>query len=112
MLAATEYANRYTKPRIYENHWIDNHNTRIPWLNFLTAQPIPEETDVIDSPKRSPTISECSSSSIDEYNIILDVERPSSNNEELKFAQIKEDEHHVEYEQVAEPMIIEVKINR
>jgi len=113
MLAAMEYANRYTKPRIYENHWIDNHSIRIPWLNFLIAQPIPEETDIIDPPKRIRTISDCSSSSsIDEYNIVHDFQRPSSTNEELNFAQIKEDEHRVEYDQLAESLIIEVIINR
>jgi hypothetical protein len=111
MLAATDYANRYTKPRIYENYSIDNHSIRVPWLNFLATQPIPEETDVIDCPKRIPTISDCSSSSIDEYNIVLDVERPSSIDKELNFAQIIENEHNVEYEQLAEPIIIEVKIN-
>jgi len=111
MLAAAEYTNCCTKPKIYENDWINNHRRRISWLNFLTVQPIPEETDVIDCPKRIPTISDCSSSSIDEYNIILDIERPSSIDKELNFAQIKENQHHVEYEQLAEPIIIEVKIN-
>jgi hypothetical protein len=116
MLATAAYSNRYTKSRIYENNWIDNHSIRIPWLNFLTAQSIPEETDVIDCPKRIDSDSDCSSSSIEDFYVVLEVQRPRSIDEtksiiekKLNFAQINEDKHHVEYEQLAQSMVIEVK---
>ncbi len=112
MLAAAEYTNCCTKPKIYENDWINNHRRRISWLNFLTVQPIPEETDVIDCPKHIRNNSDSSSSSIEDCYIVLEVQRPRLTDEQLNFAQINEDKHNVEYEQFAEPIIIEVKINR
>jgi len=108
MLATAHCSNRYTKPRMYENEWIDNHSIRVPWLNFLTAQPIPEETDVYDYPKHIRSDSDCSSSSIEDCYIVLEVPKPRSIEEHLSFGQINEDEHHVEYEQLASSMIIEV----
>jgi hypothetical protein len=80
------------------NQWMDNHSIRIPWLNSLTSQSIPEETD---------SISDCSLSSMDDCYIILNDQHSRSINEEkLNFADINEDEYQMESIQ---PLIIEVK---
>jgi hypothetical protein len=108
MLAAAACSNHYAGQIKYENEWIDNHTVKIPWLNYLTAQSIPEETD-----------SDCSSSSGEDCYVVLEIQRPRqvdhstdtvAEEEEVEFcfAQINEDNHHVEYEQFAEPMLIEV----
>lgn len=95
----------------YGNGWIDNHRNRVPWLNHLIAQPIPEEPDVIDCPIRIHADCDCSSSSsIEEFYTILEIQQPHLINQQLNFAQINENVHYVEYDQLAESMIIEVKI--
>jgi hypothetical protein len=112
MLATTEYENRFAKSRIYENSWTDHHCIRIPWRNFLTAQSIPEETDVIDCPKRNHTDSDSSLSSTEDCYVVLEVQQPPSIiiEPKLNFAQINEDQHNIEHGQLAQSMIIEVKI--
>ena len=82
-------------------------------MNFLTAQTIPEETDVMECSKRIRTDSLASSSSsstlsIEDYYVVLDAERPHSINQQLNFAQIIEDEHRIEYEQCVQSIIIKV----
>lgn len=117
MLTTASCSNRYKKSKIYENEWIDNHSIRIPWLNFLTAQPIPEETDVCDYPKNNRCDSDCSSSSIEDCYIVLEIQKSRSIDEtatsmieeDLNFAQINEDDEHlVEYEQLALSITTEV----
>ncbi len=110
MLTSTKYINRSIESRMYDKHCMDNHSIRIPWLNYLTAQSIPEETDLMnDCSKRHHTDSGCSSTSSENSYVVLEVQRRRSmlNELELNF----EDEHHVEYDQLAQPMIIEVNIN-
>ena len=79
---------------------IDHHSIRTTsWLNYLTAQSIPEETDSID---------DCSVSSMeDSYIILNDQQSLSVNEKELHYAEINED--HVEYDQFTQSMILEVK---
>ncbi len=75
------------------------HSIRTSWLNYLTAQSIPEETDSID---------DCSLSSMeDSYIILNDQQSHSVNKKELNYAEINED--HVEYDQFTRSMILEVK---
>lgn len=118
MLAATstKYGNCSNKSTIYEQqNWIDIHKTQVPWLNFLISQSIPEETDTIDSPNRIRNYSDSSSSSlssttsIEESYIVLEVQRPRPIEKPLNFAQIKEDIHRVEHEQMTKPIITKVK---
>ncbi|CAF3648972.1 unnamed protein product [Rotaria socialis] len=112
MLATAHTPNHYIHPRIYENQWIDNQSSR---LNFLTIQTIPEEPDIFDCQKSYHTDSECSSLSTEDLYVVLEVQRPRPTNEPinkiekpLSFAQIIDDEHHVEYNQLVEPLVLEI----
>ena len=81
MLAAADHAARYTEQTIYESEWTENMPTGISWLNLLTSQPIPEETDGIDSPcvsSRHRSGSDCSSSSAESCYVVLEIQRPRS----------------------------------
>ncbi|CAF0885887.1 unnamed protein product [Rotaria sp. Silwood1] len=116
MLATAHHSNRYTKSRIYENEWIDNSNKRISWLNYFTIQTIPEETDNIDCPIRNYSDSDSSSlSSMEDCYVVFEVQRPRSTTEtrsiiekQLNFAQIIDDKHHTEYNQIAQSIINEI----
>ena len=107
MLALTEYAYHQTESYMAES---DDHRIRIPWLNFLTAQSIPEETDNFDYSKRQHTDSGCSTSSSEDLYVVLEVQRPKSimTEQQLNF----EDVHYIEFDQTARSMIIEVRIKR
>ncbi|CAF2146418.1 unnamed protein product [Rotaria magnacalcarata] len=112
MLATAHSPNHYIRPRIYENQWIDNQNSS---LNFLTIQTIPEEPDIFDCQKSCRTDSECSSSSTEDLYVVLEVQRPRPPNEpinkiekQLSFSQIIDDQCHVEYNQLVQPLLIEI----
>jgi hypothetical protein len=138
MLATADCASLYSEQIIYESEWTENLPTGISWLNLLTSQSIPEETDGIDRPRtpgRNNSESNCSSSSIESCYVVLEIQRPRSADEtsskveeeeeeeemeeeeeeemeeeieELNFAQVKHDDHNVHYEQIAVSMTTEV----
>jgi hypothetical protein len=132
MLATADCTNRYTEQIVYDTEWTESTPNGISWLNLLTAQPIPEEIDGMDipeSPVQSDRESNCSTSSVESCYVVLEIQRPRSNDEtsskveqeeeeeeeveeveieELHFAQIKCDEHIVQYEQFAVSMTTEV----
>ncbi|CAF1315765.1 unnamed protein product [Adineta steineri] len=112
MLATSHCTDRYNKPRIYEDYSTDIHNNKISWLNFLTAQPIPEETEMSDY-----SDSESSISSTEDSYIVLEVRKPRSIDKttniienKLHFAQINIDEHIVKYDQIAKPITTRVPL--
>ncbi|CAF0962158.1 unnamed protein product [Adineta steineri] len=112
MLATSYCTDRYNKPRIYEDYSTDIHNNKISWLNFLTAQPIPEETEMSDY-----SDSESSISSTEDSYIVLEVRKPRSIDKttdiignKLHFAQISIDEHIVKYDQIAKPITTRVPL--
>lgn len=97
MLAASRCP---TKSKLNQQYWIDQHNFQIPWLNFLTSQSIPEETDSSEYSRSHRTESESSSSSEESY-IILEITQPDKH-QQLNYAEI------IDYEQCVQPLIIEV----
>lgn len=113
MLAAADHAARYTEQTIYESEWTENMPTGISWLNLLTSQPIPEETDGIDSPcvsSRHRSGSGCSSSSAESCYVVLEIQRPRSaddttskvEEESVNQQEEKEDEDEEEIHEVIE----------
>jgi len=134
MIATTDCTNHYSEQITYETEWTENIPTGISWLNLLTAQSIPEETDLIDSPcppERTRSESNCSSTSVESSYVVLEIQRPRSTDgtssthgeeeeeeeeeeeieeeiEELNFAQMKHDNHNVDLEQLAVSMTTEV----
>ena len=130
MLATADSTNHYTEQIAYDSEWIENTPTGISWLSLLTAQPIPEETDGIESSytsARHNSESNCSSSSIESCYVVLEIQRPRSitetpikvddeeeeeeieeEMEELHFAQTKMYPQNIEYEQLAISMTTEV----
>jgi hypothetical protein len=133
MLAATDCANHYSEQIIYESEWTENIPRGVSWLNLLTAESIPEETDVIESPCSPPrkhSESNCSSASVESCYVVLEIQRPRSTDgtsskqegeeeeeeeeeieeeiEELNFAQMRHDNHKVNLEQLAVSMTTEV----
>jgi len=101
MLATTDCTNHYTEQIIYESDWTENIPAGVSWLNLLTAQPIPEETDGIDSPctpVRNNSESNCSSSSVESCYVVLEIQRPRSVDE----IPSKVDEEEVEQEEEEE----------
>ena len=78
MLAAADHAARYTEQNVYDCEWTENAPTGISWLNLLTSQSIPEETDGIDSSCASSRHqSNCSSSSsVESCYVVLEIQRP------------------------------------
>jgi hypothetical protein len=135
MLATADCTNCYTDQTIYDSEWIENTPNGISWLNLLTAQSIPEETDGMDSlptPVRSNSERTYSSSSAESCYVVLEIQRPRSVNEtpnkveqdedeeeieeeeeeveieELHFAQTKIDEHNMDNEQLAVSLTTEV----
>ncbi|CAF2520196.1 unnamed protein product [Rotaria sp. Silwood2] len=116
MLATAHDSNRYTKPNTYDHEWIDNDNKRISWMNYFTIQTIPEETDITDCPIRNYSDSDSSSlSSTEDSYVVFEVQRPRSVVEtktiiekQLNFAQINDDKHHIEYDQITQSLIIEI----
>ncbi|CAF1351010.1 unnamed protein product [Rotaria sordida] len=126
MLATAHGSNRYTKSRMFENKWMDNdNNKRISWLNYVTIQTIPEETDTIDCPIRNyndsdsdnDSFSSSLSSSMEDCYVVFEVQRSRSIDEtkdiieeQLNFAQINDDEHHIEYDQMAQLILIEMPL--
>jgi len=139
MLATADCTNHFTEQIIYESEWTENIPNGVSWLNLLTAQPIPEETDGIDSPctpERNNSGSNCSSTSVESCYVVLEIQRPRSIDEtpskgdeddddeeeeeeemeeeieELNFAQMKHDNHSVNYEQRTVPMTIEVNLTK
>ena len=126
----------YSDQTIYETEWTESIPTGISWLSLLTAQSIPEETeggaDSSCSPVRLHTESSCSTSSVDSCYVVLEIQRPRPADEaegkteqaieddddeeemqeeieELHFAQTQMYTHHIEPEQLAIPMSIEVR---
>ena len=89
---------------------MDNHHVRIPWLNFLTAQAIPEETDGSDYSKYQHDDSGCSSSSEEDSYVVLEVQRPRviDREQDLQFADVQ----HMKYNEVVQPLVIEVSPDR
>jgi hypothetical protein len=136
MLATADCTNHYAGQIIYESEWTENIPAGVPWLNLLTAEPIPEEIDDSDTPcssVRNNSASNCSSSSTESCYVVLEIQRPRSTDitsskvdddeeeeeeveeieeeiEELNFAQIKYDDHNVNYEQFAISMTTEVNL--
>ena len=135
MLAASECTNRYPEQVIYESEWMENIPKGVSWMNLLTAESIPEETDVIESPcspERQRAVSNCSSTSVESCYVVLEIQLPRSSDdtsskqedeeeeeeeeveeieeeiEELNFAQMKHDEHKIDLEQLAVSMTTEV----
>ncbi|UJR10205.1 hypothetical protein I4U23_014420 [Adineta vaga] len=105
MLTTAHYTNRHRKSQMNQQYWIDYHNIQIPWLNFLTSQSIPEETDTSECFQQYRTNSESSLSSDEECYIVLEVPKPRLNNEinqQLNYAQINE------YEQCVQSEIIDI----
>ena len=98
MLAASHYP---VKSKLHQQYWIDQHSIQIPWLNFLTSQSIPEETDSSECSRSHRTESESSSSSEESY-IILEITQPDKSRQ-LNYAEI------IEYKQCVQPLIIEVQ---
>ncbi|CAF1281559.1 unnamed protein product [Adineta ricciae] len=88
------------KPKLNQQYWIDQHSIQIPWLNFLTSQSIPEETDSSEYSRSHRTESESSSSSEESY-IILEITQPDKS-QQLNYAEI------IEYKQCVQPLIIEI----
>lgn len=88
---------------------MDEHQIRIPWLNFLTAQAIPEETDGSEYSKYQHDDSGCSSSEEEDSYVVLEVQRPRVINREddLQFADVQ----HMKYNEVVQPLVIEVSID-
>lgn len=117
MLDTIPNSTRYIKPKLYDDQWIDYQHNQISWLNCMTIQTIPEEPDIIECSRRCHTDSDCSSSSSDDFYVVLEVQRPRSTeptidiiDQQLTFAQINHDEHHIEYDQLAHAFSIEVKL--
>ena len=138
MLATAEHTSHYGEQMVYESEWTENIPTGISWLNLLTAQSIPEETDAAEcssTPLRTRGESDCSSSSAESCYVVLEIQRPRSTDaapskadvieneadedeeeeemmeeeiEELNFAQPNQDGHRVEYDQSAIVMNIDV----
>lgn len=130
MLATADPTNVY-----HQTEW----NETLPmsglsWLNVLTAESIPEETDGNDSAcsaTRQRQESDCSSSSMESCYVVLEIQRPRTADEistkveqsteeeeeeeikeeveELHFAQVQLDHHNVELEQIANDIEIEVR---
>ncbi|CAF0844178.1 unnamed protein product [Adineta ricciae] len=97
MLTTSHYP---AKSKLSQQYWIDQHSIQIPWLNFLTSQSIPEETDSSDYSRSHRTESESSSSSEESY-IILEITQPDKN-QQLNYAEI------IECKQCVQPLIIEI----
>lgn len=137
MLAAADCASHYPEQIIYESSWADTTPNGISWLNLLTAEPIPEETEVTDishTPVRHNSASSCSSSSIGSCYVVLEIQRPRSltetsstvgkddeedgeeemeeEMEELHFAQACTNEPEIDCDQLAVSLTIEVKLVR
>ena len=89
MLAAAaattaDCTNQYSEHIVYESEWTESIPIGISWLNLLTAEPIPEETDAVDilhSPERTRSESNCSSSSVESCYVVLEIQRPRSTDE-------------------------------
>ena len=134
MLATADCTNHYTDQTVYESEWTENLPSGISWLNLLTAQPIPEETDGLDSPRtperNNSESNSSSSSSVESCYVVLEIQRPrsvdisSTSNksdeeeeeevveeiEELHFAQIVTIDHNVDYDQLAASMVTAVNL--
>ena len=133
LAAAADCANHYPEQIIYESNWTDTTPNGISWLNLLTAEPIPEETEVTDishTPVRHNSASSCSSSSIGSCYVVLEIQRPRSltetsstvgkddeedgeeemeeEMEELHFAQACTNEQEIDCDQLAVSLTIEV----
>lgn len=137
MLATADCTNHYSEQIVYESEWTESIPIGISWLNLLTAQPIPEETDAVDvprSPERVDSESDCSSSSVESCYVVLEIQRPRSVDdisskheddevnveeeeeeeeieeeiEELNFAQMNHIDHNVHPDQLTVSMTIEV----
>lgn len=83
MLAA-DHTSLYTEQIHYETEWTEDIPRGISWLNLLTAQPIPEETDIVESPQspeRHHSESSCSSASVESCYVVLEIQRPRSGDE-------------------------------
>lgn len=108
MLATTDCTSHYSEQIVYNSEWTETTPAGVSWLNLLTAQPIPEETDDIDSPcnsVRNNSGSNCSSSSAESCYVVLEIQRPRSvnetpgkidNEEEEAAAEEEEEEEEVE----------------
>ena len=113
MLATADCINCYTDQTIYDSEWIENTTNGISWLNLLTAQPIPEETDGMDSPPtpvRSNSERSSSSSSVESCYVVLEIQRPRSVNEtpnKVEQEEGDEDEDEEEIEEEEEEIEIE-----
>ena len=136
MLATADCTNHYSEQIVYESEWTESIPIGISWLNLLTAQSIPEETDAVDlprSPQRVDSESNCSSSSVESCYVVLEIQRPRSADdisskheddevnveeeeeeeieeeiEELNFAQMNHIDHNVRPNQLTISMTIEV----
>ena len=81
MLATADHTGHYGEQMAYDSEWTDNIPTGISWLNLLTAQSIPEETDAAERPStplRTRDQSDCSSSSAESCYVVLEIQRPRS----------------------------------
>jgi hypothetical protein len=109
MLAASEYTNRYPEQVIYESEWMDSIPKGASWMNLLTAETIPEETDVIESPclpERKRIVSNCSSTSVESCYVVLEIQLPRSS-DDISSKQEDEDEEEDEEEEEEEEEIEE-----
>ncbi|CAF0868819.1 unnamed protein product [Rotaria sp. Silwood1] len=103
MFATADCTNHYPEQTIYDSEWTENTRTGISWLNLLTSQPIPEETDSIHdtcTPVQSNRQSSCSSSSVESCYVVLEIQRRRSVDETPN--QIKQDQEEVQDEELTE----------
>ncbi|CAM4890039.1 unnamed protein product [Rotaria socialis] len=78
---AADCTNSYIEQTVYDSEWTEHTPTGTSWLNLLTSQPIPEETDSFDgacTSMRSRNQTDCSSSSIESCYVILEIQRQRS----------------------------------
>lgn len=116
LAAAADHTSLYTEQVHYEAEWTEDIPAGISWLNLLTAQPIPEETDIIDSPQspeRHHSASSCSSTSVESCYVVLEIQRPRSGDEasskiddEIEQSVVNDDDE--EEEEIVEEVVEEL----
>ncbi|CAF2146485.1 unnamed protein product [Rotaria magnacalcarata] len=108
---AADCTNSYIEQTVYDSEWTEHTPTGTSWLNLLTSQPIPEETDSFDgacTSMRSRNQTDCSSSSIESCYVVLEIQRQRSlddipnKTEDTAEVAVEEEEEEEEEEEVHE----------
>lgn len=116
MLATADHTSHYGEQMVYESEWTENIPTGISWLNLLTAQSIPEETDAAECPNtplrtraERDSSSSSSSSSAESCYVVLEIQRPRSTDAAPSTADVVEKEADEEEEEEEEMMEEEIE---